>query len=559
MMGRYNLLDEKWIEVISLADGNQTEVSLLEVFSDAANIKCLAGEMKTQNFALLRFLIAIIQTVFSRLDCSGEPYSYIRLDQRLAQIGEVEEDDREDYAYELRDNWKKIWELRHFPDIICIYLEKWRDHFNLYDDKYPFYQLTEEEMHHIKPDIIKPNFCGKNLNRLISESGNKTALFSPLEEDCKDIMTSGELSRWLIMLQGYMGLQDKAEFKGENQKASRGWLYDIGGLYLRGDNLFETLMMNYIPVHPEERYQCRPERPCWEITGLDNVSRLRNGEPIDNLSQLYTNWSRAVSMDMNRGEDAPVALKVVKLPKILHEDNFLEPMTVWKKNKDGHYIPMMHSPDKAMWRSFGLITLRSDGKDQHQPAITGHLDDIRGVCGSRWISICAVSMRDDGKPASQCLADEIIDELSANDLVIADTSDRGWIVRISDTVQITKEVAYIYQRFLENVSKIRGQDPKGKGQAKAKAKKFIDSESERFYQKLNEPFYGWLAGIHPEDAKNDKVAEWYSTLERLALQQADSIVDMATTRDFIGSKKEDFNIINANEIFRHQVLKKLEG
>ena len=72
---------------------------------------------------------------------------------------------------------------------------------------------------------------------------------------------------------------------------------------------------------------------------------------------------------------------------------------------------------------------------------------------------------------------------------------------------------------------------------------------------MNRSMDGWQEYIQ----KIDKVAEWYSTLERLALQQADSIVDMATTRDFIGSKKEDFNIINANEIFRHQVLKKLEG
>ena len=46
-MGRYNLLDEKWIAVIC-QDGGQTElVSLKELFANAQRYYDLAGEMKT--------------------------------------------------------------------------------------------------------------------------------------------------------------------------------------------------------------------------------------------------------------------------------------------------------------------------------------------------------------------------------------------------------------------------------------------------------------------------------------------------------------------------------
>ena len=72
-MKRYNLLDEPWIEVVSKIRGEQTEISLLELFHHAEQYICLAGEMETQNFAMLRFLLAILQTVFSRYDSDGKP------------------------------------------------------------------------------------------------------------------------------------------------------------------------------------------------------------------------------------------------------------------------------------------------------------------------------------------------------------------------------------------------------------------------------------------------------------------------------------------------------
>ena len=72
-MGSFNLLDEPWISVMSM-DGQQLDVSLKEVFSHAQEYQCLAGEMETQNFAVLRFLLSVVQTVFSRFDSEGRPY-----------------------------------------------------------------------------------------------------------------------------------------------------------------------------------------------------------------------------------------------------------------------------------------------------------------------------------------------------------------------------------------------------------------------------------------------------------------------------------------------------
>ena len=97
-MGRYNLLDEQWIAVIRESGGQTERVSLKEVFAHAGDYYDLAGEMKTQDFAILRVLLAVLQTVFSRFDSEGKPYEMMEIDEEtFRQIKPV---DREDLGEE---------------------------------------------------------------------------------------------------------------------------------------------------------------------------------------------------------------------------------------------------------------------------------------------------------------------------------------------------------------------------------------------------------------------------------------------------------------------------
>lgn len=551
-MGSFNLLDEPWISVISM-DGQQLDVSLKEVFSHAQEYQCLAGEMETQNFAVLRFLLAVVQTVFSRFDSEGRPYEGIELDQQMRQINTLDSDDYEDD----RDAcWNALWKKGFFPEIVNQYLEKWRDHFFLYDDKFPFYQVTQKEMRALLPTGKNPTeMKGRNFNRLISESNNKLALFSPVGDHeekklCpKDDMTSAQLARWLIMLQGYIGVADKASLVKEGQKPSKGWLYDIGGLYAEGDNLFETLMLNFIPVHPENKYS--PQSPFWEYSGIENINKLIRGETIENLADLYTNWSRAIAIDPAFQEKAEKTLQIVKLPGIVHQDNFIEPMTIWHFNKTGeyknHFTPQKHRPAQSVWRNFGLIALKSSSDDhQKKPLIIESLNSRSRSIGRRFITICAVSMQDDGGPTSWVPVDEVTDELCVNDMVMSDETDRGWIIRINETVDITKLIADRYWRFLTNIAKIRGMDLKKGGRV------FADAGKEDFYQSLNHPFHEWLASIKPEDSKDQRIREWHEMLKEIARDEAQKIVQQATTRDYLGiidDNNNALNIVTAYQMF----------
>ena len=549
-MSSYNLLDEKWIPVIE-DKGSQKDVSLLELFEHAQEYRRLAGDMETQNFALLRFLLAILQTVFSRYDSDGNPI--VKVDDKMLQIEAVDEDDLDDYEDEKEDVWNRLWQAKRFPDIIKQYLERWRAHFYLYDDKYPFYQITEQEMKEVLPDKKPTSMAGKNFNRLISESGNKTALFSPVgdggEKDQKDCMTSAELVRWLIMLQGYIDLSDKVSLVRKNQKPSKGWLFDIGGLYLGASSLFETLMMNYIPVHTFSDYDIHPQSPCWEKSGKEVIDALIRGEQINNLAGLYTNWSRAIYIDDNEAGKRAKEVEIIKLPAIEHQDNFLEPMTIWHFNRTGdykdHYTPQKHKPDQAMWRNFGLIALRSSSNNaQHRPEILEQMIRKKRNVGDRMITIHAVGMQDDGNATSWVPVDEISDFLNINDLVFSDDTDNGWPIRINETVDMTRKVVESYRQFMADIADIRGMDKKKEGAH------FADSGKEDFYQSLNSPFRDWIARIHSDDSKDGKVLEWYKTLKNIAIAQAQRTVQQASTRDYIGIK--DSNGVTLNIVTAYQ-------
>ena len=113
-MGRFNLLDEPWISVLA-ESGEKKDVSMLDFFKNAGSFLQLAGEMETQNFAVMRFLLSVVQTVFSRFDFNGEELPGVVLDDNGRQIENVDEDDRDEYCLSTAECWEKLYSGNSFP------------------------------------------------------------------------------------------------------------------------------------------------------------------------------------------------------------------------------------------------------------------------------------------------------------------------------------------------------------------------------------------------------------------------------------------------------------
>ena len=575
-MKRYNLLDEPWISVLVDRTGKQKDVSMLELFQNAGSFRSLAGEMETQNFAVMRFLLAVLQTVFSRFDLEGNVLPGIHIDEKWRQTEPVDEDD-DDYGNEVESCWDQLYKCGSFPDIVIRYLEEWRESFYLFHDEHPFYQVNRNEMDEIMKKIPKKkqptSIYGKNLNRTISESENKISLFSPIasissgKRSRKDIMSEAELARWLLTFQGYSGLADKVSLVDSGQRPSKGWLFDLGGIFLRGGNVFETLVMNYIPGSPngKQEFSGRIQKPCWEEAGSEVVHRLCSGSSIDNLAELYTNWSRAVYIDPKSDLSAPVEIQVVKLPEIEHADNFIEPMTLWKWNENdpnkNHFTPKKHYAEQSLWRSFGIIAMNEtadSGSKRHSPGIFMQYGRLAESAGSRWTDLVGVSMEDDGNATSWLPVDEIVDSFQINDLVITDEDPDGWIIRINDAVETTKEViSGTFRNYLRGICEIRRlkldspPDPYAKG--------FMEGETANMYALVDPEFKQWLSSIGPDDSKEEKIKSWNSQLRRLVMKRGEELFENSTARDLTGidTEKGIKNIASVYAQFVYFVNKKL--
>ena len=529
MMPRYNLLDEKWIRVAS--KDTVEKVSIKELFANAAKYKELAGDMKTQDFAVMRVMLAILHTVFSRFDSKGDPYEFFEVDEKsFLQTGELEENDLEDYEDALYQTWIDIWNAKEFPKVVDEYLEKWRERFFLYDDKYPFFQVTKEV---IEKDASKTeNFFGKNINRLISESNNKTALFSPKNEDGKEYLKDDEVARWLITFQGYSGsFHERARSFSKDTSASYGWLYSLGGIYLKGKNLFETLMLNFTIGNNEKNNLLKIQKPCWEMDTVEKNVDLYFHNGIDNIASLYTLWSKEVVIDPNHSENLEFNCRMLMLPEIDNINNFLEPMSIWNsdKNDKDKFSSRKHEANQAMWRNFGLLT--GENESARKPGVIewiNRLDDISETMelglSKQSITLCAVGMKAGGTASSKIPVDEIADTLNLKERVLVDTGDNGWIIRINKTITDTKaSIDWALKIFIKDLLEIRNME-------KSDVSRYV----EQFYFRIDLSFRNWIESIDIDNDKDTKEIEWRNVLKKAMKEYVDELVSNAGLRDYKG-------------------------
>jgi CRISPR-associated protein Cse1 (CRISPR_cse1). len=114
----FNLTTDPWIKVIRRDTSQETKVSLIELFAHAQDYRQLAGEMKSQDLAILRLLLAILTTVYSRFDAKGEAYSWLQVDDDTFQAINVNpDDDTEESEMEgdLLATWTQVYQTGHFP------------------------------------------------------------------------------------------------------------------------------------------------------------------------------------------------------------------------------------------------------------------------------------------------------------------------------------------------------------------------------------------------------------------------------------------------------------
>lgn len=330
----FNLLHEPWIMVMKKG-GETQEISILELFRDASEYRSLAGELPTQDVAILRLLLAVLHAVFGRYDING---TFAPPKSPKAAL----------------ERWEALWDKGSFPmEIIEKYLLHFNDRFYLFHPEHPFYQVS---------DIGNAtSYTAAKLNGELSESSNKTRLFAQRAGRQKLALHYSEAARWLIYVNAFDDTAAKPTQKGLPSPGA-GWLGKLGLIIAVGDNLFETLTLNLVLLKDGGDELWGEEAPVWENEKVKSEERTEITMP-DNPSGLLTLQSRRLCLKRQGNE--VVGYDLLGGDFFPKENALLEQMTLWrnaakKKTDPPTYNPRRHDPSRQLWRDFSVLMGHSE-------------------------------------------------------------------------------------------------------------------------------------------------------------------------------------------------------
>lgn len=278
------------------------------------------------------------------------------------------------------------------------------------------------------------------------------------------------------------------------------------------------------------------------------LDELLQGTPQNNLASLYTVWSRAIYIPTDWTAEKDVSIGAIKVTEIEHENAFIEPMTLWSFNKTGNhknqFTPRVHLPEQSLWRSFGLLITDKNNIETKDSGIIDYYHTIASLLDNRMVKLRAVSMLSDGNATSWMPVDEVTDVLSLHEMVLTDTDEDGWSVRVRDTVEDTKAIIeQVYHPFLSKVAKIRG----------IESSDFVEYQKALLYEAVDGPFRNWLQYLLPKDSKDTKVYAWKKELFHIVLTTAEHIMKHLSIRDYIGKE----NSVTAYQWFKFQLNQRI--
>lgn len=505
----YNLLDEEWIPVL-LTDGGVEKVGILGAFERAYDIEDLACELPTQKIAIQRVLLAICYRVVP-----------------LAN----------------KKDWKKLRRAGLSMEAIRAYLEKWRDRFYLFGGRYPFMQA---------PDLRTPKGVVSGLEKIIADVPNGEQLFTTRHGWALKRITPAEAAVWVIHTQAYdpSGIRsgavgDDGMKDGKGYSIGPAWCGQTGTVWLRGDNLEETLMLNLVVADTVCLQGPSPqsdEAACtWESEAVETAMRRdysREGKPAPNgigIPRLLTWHSRRMRLHGDRdGVTGVVLAQGDKLgPQNMQR---FEPMSLWrysqpqsKKFKEHIYMPAKHEPGRAFWRNLPStlpVTEKIPGFDKSEQQkfqqsatllFQTHLKTLELDFPAR-IRLEAVGMTYGEREAS--IKDLYHDQMTLAK-VLLEEEGKALAYLVTKQVYKVEEVAKAIGILGANLSRAAGESGKEAGKGAEKRAK------ESFFALIDDPFRSWLASLDGNSDVEDKEREWIETARRIAKQIAGELIASA--------------------------------
>ena len=499
MSKEFNLISEPWIKVLDNACCIQ-EISVKDCLLNAHMFKGLSGETKAQDLAIMRLLIAILYSVFTRINPDNEMEAIEDVNSAL-------------------DRWEEIWDKNSFPSQPIIeYLNMFYDRFWLFADDRPFYQIIEAK-------IGTYNSAAK-LNGAIGESNNKLRMFSSKAGLSKSQMSFAEAARWLLYINGFDDTSAKPKGKGLPSPGA-GWLGKIGLIQATGENLFESLMLNltflkdgnelWAPIKKEVG-SCA----IWELDSARTDERTEIAQPL-NIAGLYTLQSRRILL--SRAENAVTGYYLLGGDFFDRQNAFAEQMTIWRYREEkgkGYYTPRRHDPSLQMWREFSTIAVQD--VSHHRPGVLSWIDYLTRnniLNGNKKVKFNIISVQYGDKDFF--VTDAFNDELTFGAKLL-DGAGTMWQIYIEKEIQNCDACARNIGRLAVDLAKASGDSGEINKQ----------NAKEVFYATVDRIFREWLYELDPDEHEENYIDLLRKQVKNIALQIGQNLINEAGPKAFSG-------------------------
>lgn len=504
MTESYNVLDEPWV-LVRTAAGETEEVSLLDLFRRSTDLAEIVGDVPTQAFAILRLAVAVLHRSVD---------------------GPADE-----------DQWRDLWESGGPPlQRIEAYLEQFRDRFDLLHPVAPFFQVAGLR-------AAKDEFSG--LEKLVADVPAGHPFFTTRIGAGLARLTYAEASRWLVHLQAFdaSGIKsgavgDPRVKGGKGYPIGTGWAGNLGGVFVEGASLWQTLMLNAVPRdRPHLATFGAADRPAWEAPPVGPAEAADLASRPYGPTDLYTWQSRRVLLAHDGSGVTGVV--VANGDKLTPQNRWrAEPMTAWRRSVpqqkklglDLVYMPQEHDPTRAFWR--GLATLlplasprsRADGGEQHVAA--GVVEwAAEALEGRSRATLRAIGMTYGTQSA---VVEDIVDDRLTVSTALLSATSPALPQAVIDAVVATDAAVLALKNLASNLTKAGGgTDPKLADGARARA-------SEQAYAALDGPFRAWLAGLGPDADPVEARLRWHVEARGILRGLGNDMVASSGTDAWVG-------------------------
>lgn len=541
----FNLLDEPWIKCM---DGTNQPVtlSIRDVFSGRGEACKVVGDSPTQDYAVLRVLLAIfwrahaLDLIDNYADSSWEDFDWSEWFDEL----------REQLLNEKRD------------DVVLEYLDGYEDRFDLLSPSAPFMQVADL---HTKSGATRP------VSFIVPEAADD--FFTMRTAEGRESLALDEAARWLIHTQAFdfSGIKSGAEGDsrvkgGKGYPIGTGWTGRTGGTIVLGEGgILETLILNTPPsavLDSEEGGAVSADTPVWEREpdtaaqrpgSSDDIGAVPHGA-VDLATwqarriRLFFEGDRAVQVLVSNGDRIPDAGKNV----------MGDPMTPYryspnqsKKGTDAYYA-RPYDPTRTMWRALdALIALEDDpgfdnGKNKapKRPRNLSNLVALEadGYLDKSLLDLALVSM--EYGPQESSVASTFIATIGLP-LVVLRADETGRKVRnaVRTSAEKTGKAAISLGWFAGQLLVAAGGDYE-----------FGSSTADRFYARLEPLFLAWMAGLSSDNAEKWQI-DWQKQVREQVLRDARELLRGAGTKAIVGREVDAGDsgkgrIVSAGSLYR---------